>query len=547
MRFLPQSVSVWFAGRGWNAPVTLAYAAVVGVFLATVVQFYIPGKGLSFLIAFGSNQEGAQLSKVRALDRYVAKVSDGYDAQYYVQIAMDPSLRNQALRRAVDNLPYRARRILFSATAYVAGLGRPAWILQAFALQNVVTWVLMAALTLHWFPPRDWGNFCRWAGVLFSFGVCASFRNALFDGPSLLLIAGGVYLLEKGRPWLSTATLALGGLGRETSLLGAAALLPPRGADRRAWGLAIVRGLLTVTPLALWMLYIAKMVGPAADLGSHNFGLPLAAYFHKWQIVSGKWPELALTNTGPLWSLLMLVSLTVQLLYFVCQPQWGKVWWRIGVSYAVLMIFLGAAVWEGYPGAASRVLLPMQLAFNVLVPTGRSWWLVLVLGNLTVLAAPAALQAPGGEGFQLKGPHALLVGSTGRTVAVEFREGWYSPESLESNYWAWATGSANLNVRNPHDSAIEFRLRFGLNSSGPRLVRVVLNGTEVWRTNVSEQTSVSASFAGLALRPGPNTLEFLSEEPATRVGPDPRPLAFSVQNLRFDLLRRLPPAEKSAP
>ena len=61
------------------------------------------------------------------------------------------------------------------------------------------------------------------------------------------------------------------------------------------------------------------------------------------------------------------------------------------------MIFLGAAVWEGYPGAASRVLLPMTLAFNILVPRGWKWWGVLLLGNLSVFATYDTLRAPARE------------------------------------------------------------------------------------------------------------------------------------------------------
>jgi len=53
--------------------------------------------------------------------------------------------------------------------------------------------------------------------------------------PSLLLIAFGVYLLDKGRPWWSTAAFALSGLGKETNLLGSAALLPKLADGGRAW------------------------------------------------------------------------------------------------------------------------------------------------------------------------------------------------------------------------------------------------------------------------------------------------------------------------
>ncbi len=524
--------------RGYDHWVVLGYAAVVALFLWTLAQFYIPGKGLSYLIAFGARQEEARLSKVRKLDYFVAKGSDGYDAQYYVQIAMDPSLQNQALKRAVDSLPYRGRRILFAATAYAFGLGQPAWILQVFALQNVVTWFLLAAVLLHWFPPRSWDCFLRWSGILLSFGVCLSFRNALFDGPSLLLIACGVYLLDKGRPWWSTAVFALGGLGKETNLLGSAALLPKFSDSGRAWALALGRGLLTALPLALWILYIDLAVGgKSSDLGARNFDLPFVAYGRKLHDGLDSLPALSADNAGPLWSLLMLVALTVQFLYLVLRPQWAQAWWRIGISYAVLMIFLGDAVWEGYPGAASRVLLPMQVAFNVLVPASRAWRLVLVLGNLTLFAAPAALEAPMGEGYLVRGPDALVYGAEGKKLRVEFQNDWYPVERHNNDYWCWSAGNAALIVYNPQTVPVMLRLRFTMNVNAPRNVRLRLNGTSVWATELGEHSSLNVVLNELRLPPGPNTLDFSTDTASSHIGNDPRLLAFRLQNLRLDVQR----------
>ena len=79
--------------------------------------------------------------------------SPGYDGQFYAQLAVEPLLRNRRLDKALDTPPYRARRILFSWTAYVLGLGRPRWILKAYALQNIIAWLLLAWLLLRWFPP----------------------------------------------------------------------------------------------------------------------------------------------------------------------------------------------------------------------------------------------------------------------------------------------------------------------------------------------------------------------------------------------------------
>lgn len=532
-----QPVQAWFSRRGWSVGVTAAYVSLVALFFSALAQFYLPGKGFSYLIAFGATQESMRISKVRRLDRHVQRASDGYDAQFYVQIAMDPSLQNRELQRAMDSLPYRGRRILFAATAYVFGLGNPEWILQAFALQNAVAWLLLAVLLLHWFPPRDWDCFLRWSGVLFSFGVCVSVSNSLFDGPSLLLVAFGVFLLERGRSWLATGVLALNGLGKETNLLGAAALLPLGSRGWNPWMLACVRGLLVGLPLALWLIYINMNVGPAADAGARNFALPLAAYFAKWRDVIVALPEMSWPDFGPFWSLLLLVALTVQFLFIMLRPRWNEVWWRVGASFAVLMAVLGDAVWEGYPGAASRVLLPLQLAFNCLVPAGAGWRFVLVLGNLTLLAAPVALQPPPGEGFELKGPHALLVNESGRSVVVSLGKGWYSPESGGGNTWTWTNGSADVSLRNPHVRPLEVRLRFSLSASSARAVRIVLNGREVWRTEVSERNTVSGSFYGLELPPGDNRIEFVTDGEPVQVGGDPRALALRVQNLRIDLQR----------
>jgi hypothetical protein len=535
-----QSVRGWFARRGFHPGVVAAYVALIVVFFAAFSQFYMPGKGFSYLIAFGGKQEKSRLTKVRKLDYHVQKLSDGYDAQYYVQIAMDPSLQNRELRHAVDSLPYRARRILMSATAWLFGLGQPAAILQVYAVQNAIAWLLLAALLLHWFPPASWDNLIRWAGVLFSFGACVSVCNALVDGPSLLLIAFGVYLLEKNRGWLATGVFALSGLAKETNVLGAAALLP---SDRnpRNWGRAVLRGILVGLPLALWLVYIAMRVGPATDLGYRNFDLPFAAYIRKWREIAETLPEASGANPGPLWSLALMVALTVQFLFLVCRPQWTSAWWRIGASFAALMVVLGDAVWEGYPGAASRVLLPMQLAFNVLVPAGRGWRALLLLGNVTLLTAPTALQPPAGAGYLLKGERSLLIAPGGEMVSVELDDGWYPAERGGANFWTWTSGDSSAVVTNPHPYAIEARLRFTITAPDSRSVRVVYNGEQLWESSLTRNASALVTLSKVRLAPGENRLEFETDASAGLIGSDPRPLAFAVYNLRLDLQRRADP------
>src|SRR5690606_13260980 len=103
---------------------------------------------------------------------------------------------------------------------------------------------------------------------------------------SLVLIAAGVYFVEKNRPWLAAAVLGIAGLGKETNLLGASALA--RDEDLRAprrWPLLALRGMLVAVPLALWLWYIQRAVGPAAEAGARNFALPFAGWCEKVKVV----------------------------------------------------------------------------------------------------------------------------------------------------------------------------------------------------------------------------------------------------------------------
>ncbi|MBI5380872.1 MAG: hypothetical protein HZA31_03115 [Opitutae bacterium] len=519
----------------------------IALYLVAVAQFYIPGKGFSYLISFGSKNETTRIAALRQLNYYVEPDSDGYDAQYYAQIAMDPTLRAPDLKNAIDSLPYRARRIFFSATAYVSGCGRPAWILQAYALQNVVCWLLLAGVLCHWFPPTSWGHFGRWLGVLASFGLCVSVRNALVDGPSLLLLALGAVAIERGRSWLGTAILGVSGLGKETNLLGAAALLRPEARTWAEWRRIVFQGILVGAPLFLWLIYLRQAAGPVADLGARNFDWPLVAFARKW---AGVLPELmraetwqsGIASAGAFWSLLMLVAVTVQFGFLVLRPQPQAPLWRIGISFAVLMLVLGDAVWEGFPGAASRVLLPLQLAFNVLVPGGRRWWLILVLGNLTMLNAPIALEPPSYDGCRLDGPGELLTATDGRQVRVRFESGWYDVEHQRQHYWRWSQGDAVLRIDNPHAFPVEARLRCTVRGAEARTLRILDGSGAVRWQGAIAKAPIEIEGLAIHLLPGENRLRFVTDKPPVHLtNDDPRLLAFYVKDCSVDVQRTAAP------
>jgi len=329
----------------------------------------------------------------------------------------------------------------------------------------------------------------------------------------------------------------LSGLGRETNVLAAVAALGPAGSadgpPSRARRLGLVA--LALLPLLGWILILSHWLGSAGAAGARNFSYPFFGYF-------GKWAEIGRTvANGPRWavrgSVLIQTALTVQWLFFVLRPRWRDPWWRVGAAYAALLVILGTAVWENYPGAAARVLLPMTLAFNLLVPRGRAWLGVLVLGNLSVLALPDALPLPGRESFTVSGPGQIrLEATTGQPVEAVFDQHWYPPEKSWLEYWRWSPGPATLLWRNPHAFVVTARISFGLRADDRRNVVLRQGGRELWRGTLEPGMLQRVALPALALAPGDTVWSFATDSPPSPPSrDDPRPVAFSVRDLRIDL------------
>lgn len=370
--------------RRASAAIGALYVLVAVVFVASIWRFHEPQTGFTRLISFGEQFDEQALPAVRILPHHVDGGS-GYDGQFYAQLALEPLVRNPALRTALDSVQYRARRILTSWTAFVLGAGRPFWILQAYALQNVGFWLLLGGVLLRWLPPVSVRNWLAWCGCLLGAGAIASVRLALTDLPSATLVALGLAAGQSGRCFMAGGLLGLSGLARETNLLavfGVDALGSWR-AGRRAR--AVVSVVLVLLPLFLWLGYLWGIFGAGAwSSGDRNLTLPfagLAAYLgHVAREVQFNGPAAL-----PLNFVVAVFSLGVQAFYLAWRVEWYRPWWRVGIAYAALMMLLGVPVLEGNPGAFVRVLLPMTLAYNVLLPNGRWFWPLLLLGNLTVV------------------------------------------------------------------------------------------------------------------------------------------------------------------
>jgi hypothetical protein len=374
----------------------LVYLATVGLFLYCISAFYDRATGFTELIGFGERFAARSLPAVTAIPHHVYRQSAGYDGQFYAQMATDPLLRELALDRALDDAPLRVRRILFSWTAYVAGLGHPPWILQAYALQNVVCWLLLSALLLRLFPLENGRMIALWMACLFTGGLIWSVRFALLDGPSLLLLALGIAALDSGRGWLSAAIFGVSGLGRETNLLAVAAQLRPVALAWRPIAMRAAEIALVLLPLVIWFDYIYSIYRSLLYTSGSTLGQPLAAFAWKWQVTLA---EVAARGwqANARFSLLTLIALSVQVAYVAIRFDWRNAWWRLGAAYALLMPLLGRALWNGEPPTALRVLLPLAIAFNVLLrdcERPRLFWPLFIAGNATVVQGLAMLRVP---------------------------------------------------------------------------------------------------------------------------------------------------------
>ncbi|HEY1791399.1 MAG TPA: hypothetical protein VGG34_00660 [Opitutaceae bacterium] len=523
----------------------LACLAAAAVFLHAILAFRVPDKAMTALVAFGALNHERYLPELKAADHVEIPHSQGYDGQWYAEIAMHPRI-DAALGRSVDALPYRGRRILFEWTAWLAGGGNPERALRAYAVQNIACWFLLGLLLLRWFPARSWGNVLRWAAVLFSFGLIFSVTRALLDGPGLLLIAAGMALLESGRPWAAAAVMGIGGLGKEIDVIGAAALQPGSGRGPRRWSTWAVQVVVAVLPLALWAACVRSWAGTYENLGARNFSVPFAGLGDKLASTvsglvanGGGFPTIAELDA------LVLVGLLAQFSFFAFRIRWREAWWRVGAGFAALLPFLGDSVWQDTPSAAARVLLPMTLAFNVLVPGGARWLPLLVIGNLGILATPELLRAPNRvpESYVVEGPRALRLNPrTGHEVDVSFgAENWWKPEGDTTDFWRWSRGDGIVTVRNPQPFAVVADITFGLATPVERRASVSIGGRPAWRGVVKPSMDNPEEIRGVRLAPGDTVLLFRSDDPAAVAGPsDTRLITFSVRDLTVRLTGRPP-------
>lgn len=355
----------------------LAYWLTAALLAGLLLAKFEPNTGFTALLRFGNTLAEKRLPDLEAIPLATAS-GNGYDGQFYAQLAIDPTLRSPELDRALDAPAYRARRILAPAVAHVLGLGRPLWILQVYALLNVVCWGVLALLLYREIGAGDAISFARWFGCVFSLGVLESVRQSLVDLPALLLLLQAARIQTNGTAPKTTFWLAAGHLTKETNLLGSLALLATPKPSLRTLSLFTLAAL----PLLGWTAYVSSRFS-GGGLGFGNFTWPFLGAIDQLRTSAAALLGGNFDSRHTL-AWIAIPSLFLQATVLIRHRDTANPWWRIGIAYGLLLTVLGPWVWSGY-WAACRAVLPLTVAFNLLLPVNRAFWPLWIGGNLTLL------------------------------------------------------------------------------------------------------------------------------------------------------------------
>lgn len=509
-------------GKPYFSPVRLSGCVAVLVFLAQVARFWHPVWGFTSFLQLDASNDHVKIAAFKTLPVYVYRQTGGYDGLYYAQMAYHPTLQAPELARALDNFGYRARRILAPALAWLIALGRPAWIVHVYSTLNIVAWLALTVVLWRLLDVRDWRSWLAWFGVMFSTGTLASVRLALTDLVALAILAAAMLAVERSRERTGAVLMAAAGLSRETSLVALGGLV------RRPWRSPsnVLRLIIAVAPLAIWLLYIQRSFH-SSDPGWTNLDRPLAGLVKKLSA------DVDATQAGGDWllawtTLAATVGLVVQAIYFAVRPRVDDAWWRIGAAFGGLMLCLGTAVWEGFPGAATRVLLPMTLAFNVMIVRHRAALPWLLLGNLAVLSGAIGLRDVPRDVREFAAGH---VGDA--AVIVRVGAGWSDVDHAWRHTAASSAGAGQLDVETwPHDDRT-IELEATLRSRQPLVLTVAEDGVVLWRNTILARP-LRASFPCL-IRNGRARLDFRAGIPGSPegTGSSSSDMSFDIEDLRF--------------
>jgi hypothetical protein len=279
---------------------------------------------------------------------HIKSGSWGYDGQFYYQIARNPL----GAARFMDNAPYRYQHLLYPLLAWVLSLGQASLVPYTLLLINLVAIigsVEIVARLLNKNGLSPW--FSLSLGLYYGLAVGLTFDTT--EPFTCLLLALGIWELEKKQWLLSALWMGLATVSRETAVLFPLCLAASF-AWNRHWKETLAFFALGVLPLLVFLSTLTLIFGrTGVTFGPPFEHVPFAGIFHFLHAPHKFW-------------LLVLVMLlpTLVCLAFLA---WDLIRWRWNILTLVwaanlaMMVFLSHATYAELV-SCGRVSLPVILA-----------------------------------------------------------------------------------------------------------------------------------------------------------------------------------------
>jgi hypothetical protein len=177
----------------------------------------------------------------------------------------------------------------------------------------------------------------------------------------------------------------------------------------------------------------------------------------------------------------------------------------------------------GAAGGATRLLLPLTLAFNILARRIHASLAWLLAGNLAIVAGFFSLFLPPEAPSDM-----AAIRTAGFAQLTSPDNGWYQVETSARHTWAWSRGSARLDVDAWPRGANRLVISVSLRSLSPRTVVIRQGGQVMWTGTVDREYN-RVTFP-CSLTDGHALLDLQTDIPGVVEGsaPDKRTLAFAI-------------------
>jgi len=358
---------------------------LVSLPILILIRNFSPQSGFTKLIFFGQKFEHTRLKEINELAP-PTESKWGYDGQFYAQLAINPSLTRNDLEIALDNPVYRAKRIGMAVLAFCLGFGKPAWILQVYALLNFAFWLTLLAALYYFVGIKNYRDFLLAISLLWTTGTLTSLARALTDLPAAVLSLLAVFSNSR---YVGSSFLGMAALFRETSVLSFFSIMWLDQKQKTVWRQLLAYGLIMTLPIMIWILYVNSRMNAGEALGISNFSFPFLATLQKLynsvrEVLLG-FPNCTIHSRVYLvFELISPLSLIIQSAYFFIKPRIHSKMWRLGIGFAILLFCLGGSIWVEQLGYLRSVLL-LTICFNLLIheyERGAAYYSWYISGNI---------------------------------------------------------------------------------------------------------------------------------------------------------------------